>query len=659
MGNKQIRTGQLIAPFGPGSIYTDRRGVPHIVAGLDHWFMQWDQVKGKMVSCSDPEDFVKNELRLSALLRVSHFRLPPDYRFFRKTNPTAQPPPNANLFVPALRFPRWYRQTRTGEMQRFNLDAAQLPRTQAGGGRWQPVRFISVCAAGHLGEFPWKRWINCQCLGESNFVLTDRGGSELSSIRIECRSCPPGSPGRRGRSLAGTTIKPNVELGEQSEFQKAGIPCHGECPWLGEEAKEHSCVQPLIAGLINQTNIYFPRTISAIALPDLRSQDPAVTTLRNQINALPSLGVARTIWNMKNRPATVAMIRADLDALEVSCDPVQIQEALESLFDEKPAQMPTGTAQPNAPESEFLAFRRAEFNIIRNQLNDPQKIPDLRVIPAQVPPDLSPWFARVNLVERLRETRVFYGFNRLDQNNNNNVLQQMPDIAMRQLFYTPPQNPQDRWLPAVEVFGEGIFVELREQSLVDWQTARADWLSSRLDDRFINRLEGVFQTMPPLGVATRQWASRYLLVHSLAHILINQLVFECGYSTASLRERLYVSQDSNAPMASFMVYTAAGDADGTLGGLVSLGRPERLEAVVRRSLSRASWCSADPVCSEHLGGQGSKLSNLAACHACILLPETSCETINQGLDRAMVVGTPDARENGFMSKLLEENYTLE
>jgi len=168
----------------------------------------------------------------------------------------------------------------------------------------------------------------------------------------------------------------------------------------------------------------------------------------------------------------------------------------------------------------------------------------------------------------------------------------------------------------------------------------------------------VFQTLPPLVAANRRWASRYLLVHTLAHVLINQLVFECGYSTASLRERLYISADQNAAMAALLIYTAAGDSEGTLGGLVRLGRPDRLGPVIQRALSRASWCSADPVCSEHLGGQGSRLANLAACHACVLLPETSCETINQGLDRAMIVGTPDGRERGFMSTLLVEAYSL-
>ena len=185
------------------------------------------------------------------------------------------------------------------------------------------------------------------------------------------------------------------------------------------------------------------------------------------------------------------------------------------------------------------------------------------------------------------------------------------------------------------------------------------WLRERLGEQFVIRLADVFQTLPPLGTADRGWASRYLLVHSLAHSLINQFVFECGYSTASLRERLYVSADAKAPMAGILIYTAAGDSEGTLGGLVRLGRQERLGLVVRRALSRAAWCSADPVCSENLGGQGSRLANLAACHACVLLPETCCETVNQGLDRAMIVGTAENPQPGWMAELLHNAYTLE
>src|SRR6266511_1489708 len=109
MGNKQIRIGQLIAPFGPGSLYTDRKGIPHVICGLDHWFKRSDPTSG-LVACENPTEFQRFEPRLAALLHVDQFRSPPDYRAVRRGN---TPPPNALLNVPALRFPSWYRHTAT------------------------------------------------------------------------------------------------------------------------------------------------------------------------------------------------------------------------------------------------------------------------------------------------------------------------------------------------------------------------------------------------------------------------------------------------------------------------------------------------------------------------------------------------------------------
>ena len=234
----------------------------------------------------------------------------------------------------------------------------------------------------------------------------------------------------------------------------------------------------------------------------------------------------------------------------------------------------------------------------------------------------------------------------------------MPTAAFEQLFRYPPTEASEQWLPAVEVFGEGIYLELDEASIAGWQSSNEEWLSSRLNQGFITRLCEEQRTLPPLSANNLKWVSKYLLIHSLSHILINQLVFECGYSTSSLKERLFISADDKAPMAGILIYTSAGDSEGTLGGLVRLGRRENLETLILKALSRASWCSADPVCSENLGGQGSQMANLAACHACILLPETSCETINQGLDRAMVVGTPEHRECGYLSSYLDATLNL-
>jgi hypothetical protein len=153
----------------------------------------------------------------------------------------------------------------------------------------------------------------------------------------------------------------------------------------------------------------------------------------------------------------------------------------------------------------------------------------------------------------------------------------------------------------------------------------------------------------------RRIGPRYILLHTLAHLLINRLTFECGYSSAALRERLYVSENPSAPMAGILIYTAAGDAEGTLGGLVRMGKPGRLEPLLARALTGAKWCSADPVCMEmgQSGGQGPDSLNLAACHGCGLVPETACEEFNRLLDRGLVIGPFGNPTIGFFNRATE------
>ena len=117
---------------------------------------------------------------------------------------------------------------------------------------------------------------------------------------------------------------------------------------------------------------------------------------------------------------------------------------------------------------------------------------------------------------------------------------------------------------------------------------------------------------------------------------MRQVALECGYSAAAIRERLYCREaDDNEepPMAGILLYTAAPDSEGTLGGLVALAEPARLGAVLRNALKRAGLCSTDPMCASHRAGDlGDSLHN-AACHACLFAPETSCEAGNRQLDR--------------------------
>jgi hypothetical protein len=170
--------------------------------------------------------------------------------------------------------------------------------------------------------------------------------------------------------------------------------------------------------------------------------------------------------------------------------------------------------------------------------------------------------------------------------------------------------------------------------------ARAALLQQRFDQAAASR-----------GLESRTLPARVPLLHTLAHLLINQLTFECGYGSASLRERLYVS-DGPRPMAGILIYTAAGDSEGTMGGLVRMGKPKHFERVVAHAVEDAAWCSADPVCMEigSTSGQGPDSCNLAACHNCALVPETACEQFNRFLDRGLVVGSLTEPEIGFLSQ---------
>lgn len=141
---------------------------------------------------------------------------------------------------------------------------------------------------------------------------------------------------------------------------------------------------------------------------------------------------------------------------------------------------------------------------------------------------------------------------------------------------------------------------------------------------------------------------RFVLLHTLAHLLIRQLSFDSGYTTSSLRERVYGRPEFG--QCGVLLYTAAGDAEGTLGGLARQGEAPQFAETLIRMLEAAAWCSADPLCAEHTG-QGFGNLNRAACHACTLLPGTSCQTGNTLLDRALVVGS--AGVPGYFTDVLD------
>jgi hypothetical protein len=142
---------------------------------------------------------------------------------------------------------------------------------------------------------------------------------------------------------------------------------------------------------------------------------------------------------------------------------------------------------------------------------------------------------------------------------------------------------------------------------------------------------------------------RYVLLHTLAHALINELALECGYAAASIRERIYAEAPGGErpPMAGLLLYTAAPDAEGTLGGLVRLGQAELAGPLFARALERMRLCAADPMCANHCPDVNEDVLHGAACHACLFVPETSCERGNRYLERATLCETLVGAGIGF------------
>lgn len=226
---------------------------------------------------------------------------------------------------------------------------------------------------------------------------------------------------------------------------------------------------------------------------------------------------------------------------------------------------------------------------------------------------------RVVAVDRLRVIEVLKGFSRAAS-----------DIEAHQpIPILPPDlvNEAD-WLPAIELFGEGIFFTLDAEKLKEWESTQA--LRQRA-----NEIEQRYQDSNMLLPDDASPSPRFIMLHTLSHILIRELESTAGYPAASLQERIYCSSSDN--MAGILIYTAVADVAGSLGGIVDLARPDKFLRLFDAALRQADWCSLDPVCGE-MEGQGPSWLNRAACHACALVPDTSCSYNNVFLDRVFIKG---------------------
>lgn len=460
-----------------------------------------------------------------------------------------------------------------------------------------PSRFVACCPRGHIEEFPYFRWVHSgqeRQDADHRLTLRTRGRtSSLADIEIGC-SC-----GVKPVSMAGS-----FNPGALKELTR----CQGARPWLPDSEPE-TCSEVLRTLQRGSSNVWFPMVRSALSIPPW------------------SEGVHRILdknWGVFGvAPAeTLAPVIA---AMGLANEEISVQTLVDGILERR------GEAGPGEPPTDN-DLRREEYKaLLKGQA---EHSPGQQFVCTRVDVDVETraHFEQVSEVSRLREVRALEGFTR--------VTPAMPgmDVNRKAALAAGPV----RWLPAIEVLGEGIFVQVDESRLLSWEETEFAKQRAGVAQRAEEvRAERFGLTLVP-DVAPRE-----LLLHSFAHILLNELSLDAGYPAASLRERLYMGPGQSG----ILVYTASADSAGSLGGLAAQSSPERIAAVIRSAVLRASWCSADPVCIEATS-TGKGALNLAACHACLLLPETSCERLNEYLDRGTIIGTPDWPSAGFFFDLL-------
>lgn len=393
-----------------------------------------------------------------------------------------------------------------------------------------------------------------------------------------------------------------------SDEGKANLPrCRGRHPHL-RVAPLEECDQPSQPITLGATNMWFSRTLSALSIPS--SADPLEQLVEQDLT---------TVFEDVETERDVKIARKVLTRYDTYTD-AQILVVVTKLRTLDDAAAPVTPKDLKLPE--WKLFSRP----------DPLKNSrDLRLRVGTPPAKYAPWIESVVLIERLREVQALVGFTRLESGGEDSTAQ-----------LAPLRRGPAHWVPAAEIRGEGLFLRLSEGKISEWYKGMAN-----LDLQFYaahQRWRAARGLDPKLGYP----GLRYVLLHSLSHALIRQFAVECGYSSASLRERIYSStpQDED-PMAGILIYTAAPDSEGTLGGLVTLGETSNLEQHLAQALEGLEICSSDPLCAETTPDKGSASLHAAACHNCLLLPETSCEKGNRYLDRSVLVATMEGGDSAF------------
>ena len=463
-----------------------------------------------------------------------------------------------------------------------------------------PSRFITICENGHMNDFPWHWWVhkgNTSCKGKLRMFSTG-STSTLADMWVECKTC-----GAK-KSMSGATQRENFD----------GLSCTGHHPFRPNH-KNEKCSKPLIPSQRGASNVYFSVSRSAISIP------PWISPLYNLIDEhLRDINLAETLMG-------AAGITRIYEMYFLNFTREEFDAALQSRRDNI---------------SEYTEIKQMEYDAITHHA-DPAYASNKKHFKAEeelVPSYLQHYFRRIIRITRLREVKVLLGFTRVDAPDPD--ADDQPNIVYLNKVKT------EKWLPAAEINGEGIFIEFNKGTIEKW-----------LSDKTMKSLSQKYAQSYKEFCDSKGWTitvlkdARYVLMHIFAHLLIKQMSMSSGYSSSAIRERIYFGDK----MSGVLLYTGSTDKEGSLGGLVELGTISRLIVLMRDAFQEALLCTNDPECLYN--SPAGNNSNGAACHSCCMISETACENGNRMLDRGLIVPIAGREDQAYFKNLVVELCQLE
>jgi hypothetical protein len=588
---RKIRRSQYISPHGVGAIYDI--GNESLIAPDISWFFPSYGLKIKLD-------------RLTNNLPVRELRMPEPDNFENKSKS-----------IPFFRFPRWLFCSSCRSLRKESYDlgtANELPKCEKCKNKkvLTPMRFVAVCNKGHLQDIDWGYFLhskanaknnNCEEYNDSlRFKTLAKRGAGLHSLIISCDKC------KQTRSL-------------QDMYEGSLGRCQGKQPWEPNRDRT-TCEEKLEPIGRSASNLYYPKVVSALDIPVEINEDanPDEIIIQN-IRSNSNFEMFLKLYNSSNLPEDVIDTYIEAITKEV---PGATPKLIESLYSNQQAENENNQEQ-TINEEEIL---KEEWKVLKNPVsNNNNFISEETSFEGFDSYGLDKLINKIILIKKLREVRVLTGFNRKLPSKDNLI-----SVGL---------NKKINWMPANEVFGEGIFISFSDKEISKWEEKNKKALPERLNSMKQTYQDGQLQFLP-------EPSNKFVLLHTFSHILIRQLSFECGYGSSSLKERIYCDESN---MSGILIYTADSDTEGSLGGLIRQGKPDLFIPTTLTALEKACWCSSDPICKE-LAGQGMMGLNKAACHSCALLSETSCIAHNTLLDRMLLIGGESDKFSGFFDSVL-------